>query len=425
MSDAIDLSSLQTYLVGGAVRDKLLNRKVVEQDFLVVGSTPEQMLSLGFTQVGKDFPVFLHPKTKEEYALARTEKKQGKGYTGFVCYAAPDVTIEQDLLRRDLTVNAMAMDSNGDIIDPYNGQADLDSKLLRHVSPAFSEDPLRVLRVARFAARYHQYGFSVAKETLALMSEIAESDELSNLSAERIWKEFDRALAEPNPEVFIQVLRSCGSLKKLWPELDALWGIPNPVEHHPEVCSGEHTLLVLKQAVLLTANIEQSSKIRFAALCHDLGKALTPESKWPKHYGHENAGLSLVEKSSARFKVPNSYKELALKACKYHLNIHRAFELKPSTVLKLLDDVKAYKDISLLDDLLLVCCADSKGRFGKEDSPYPQRDYLLAQAKQIQQVIAKPFVEKGLQGKAIKEAMDKERVSVIQVIKNNFDKPHQ
>ncbi len=267
MANVDKISDLNIFLVGGAVRDSLLNRKVIEHDYLVVGATAQKMLDLGFTSVGKDFPVFLHPRTKDEYALARTERKQGQGYTGFVCYAEPDVTIEQDLMRRDLTVNAIAQDYDGNLIDPYNGQSDLKNKILRHVSPAFAEDPLRVLRVARFAARYHQYGFTIAEETLNLMSDIAISGELASLSAERIFKEMQRSLEEDNPEVFFETLRACQALKCIWPELDALWGVPNPVEHHGEVCSGIHTMMVLKQEVKRSA----LGQVRYAALCHDLG----------------------------------------------------------------------------------------------------------------------------------------------------------
>ncbi|REL36494.1 multifunctional CCA addition/repair protein [Thalassotalea euphylliae] len=403
------LADLEVYLVGGAVRDQLLGRKVVEHDYMVVGASQQQMLNLGFQQVGKDFPVFLHPETKDEYALARTERKQGQGYTGFVCYAEPDVTLEQDLIRRDLTVNAMAQAPNGDIIDPYHGQQDLDNRILRHVSPAFSEDPLRVLRVARFAARYHQYGFTIADDTLALMTNIAVSGELKALSAERVWKEVDRALAEPNPEVFIETLRACGALKALWPELDKLWGIPNPAEHHPEICSGEHTMLVLKQAVKLSVD----PKVRFASLCHDLGKGLTPEAKWPKHHGHELAGVKVIEQVAARLKVPNDYKLLAAKVSQFHLNVHRAFELKPSTVLKLLEQCEYQRKPELLANILLVCRADSLGRLGAEHNDYPQADYIAELANVSKQVTAKPFVEQGLQGKAIKEAMTAAKINAV------------
>ena len=407
------LADLAVYLVGGAVRDQLLGRKVVERDYMVVGASQQQMLDLGFQQVGKDFPVFLHPETKDEYALARTERKQGQGYTGFVCYAEPDVTLEQDLIRRDLTVNAMAQAPNGEIIDPYQGQQDLEKRLLRHVSPAFSEDPLRVLRVARFAARYHQYGFTIADETLALMTEIAASGELSALSAERVWKEIERALAEPNPEVFIETLRACGGLKVLWPELDKLWGIPNPAQHHPEICSGKHTILVLKQAVKLSAD----PKIRFAALCHDLGKGLTPEANWPKHHGHELAGVKVIEQVAARLKVPNGYKQLAIKVCQFHLHCHRALELKASTILKLFNQLDVWRKPQEFKDFLITCEADAKGRLGFEERAYPQANLLRLAVNKCSKVNAKKYVENGISGKLIKEAINNERVSIIQEIK--------
>lgn len=336
---AQNISDLNIYLVGGAVRDKLLNRVIVERDWLVVGASVDKMLQLGFTQVGKDFPVFLHPQTKDEYALARTERKQGKGYTGFSCYAEPDVTIEQDLLRRDLTVNAIAQARDGSIIDPFFGRKDIENKILRHVSPAFSEDPLRVLRVARFAARYHYLGFTVAPETMQLMSDMALSGELNNLTPDRIWKEFSRALHENNPEVFIEVLRVTGALNVLWPSLDALWGIPNPEQHHGEVDSGIHTMMVLKQAVKFSDQVA----VRFAALCHDLGKGLTKKNNWPSHHGHEKFGLALVKDICKKFKVPNQTKRLSLFVCEFHLHCHRAFELNPKTVLTLFDKLDVWR----------------------------------------------------------------------------------
>lgn len=416
MNTQDSIKDLNIYLVGGAVRDKLLDRKVIERDYLVVGATVEQMLSLGFTPVGKDFPVFLHPKTKEEYALARTERKQGTGYTGFVCYAEPDVTIEQDLERRDLTVNAIAMANDGTLIDPYQGIQDLNDKILRHVSGAFSEDPLRVLRVARFAARYVDYGFTVADETMALMTEIAKSGELKTLSAERIFKEMQRSLEEPHPEVFFEVLRQCHALKEIWPELDALWGVPNPAEHHPEICSGIHTIMVLKQAVKRSP----LGEVRFAALCHDLGKGITPKDKWPKHYGHEKSGLKLVEKSCKRFRVPNSYKWLALKACEFHLHAHRAFELKASTILKLFDQLNVWRKPEGLALFLTVCQADFNGRLGSEEKPYPQADYLTEAAQAALAVDAKAFIDQGFEGKAIKEQMDIERIERVNSVKTHW-----
>ncbi|ALO35793.1 2', 3'-cyclic nucleotide 2'-phosphodiesterase [Colwellia sp. MT41] len=431
---------LNTYLVGGAVRDKLLNRPVKDKDYLVVGSSVEQMLKLGYQQVGKDFPVFLHPQTKAEYALARTERKQGQGYTGFSCYFAADVTIEQDLQRRDLTVNAMAMTDNGDIIDPYNGQRDLNDRILRHVSDAFIEDPLRVLRVARFAARYHKYGFTIADETLTLMQEISASGELKTLTPERVWQEMQLSLADGgtntdinsgNPEVFFQVLKQCHALEELWPELAALWGIPNPALWHPEICSGLHTMMVLQQAVLLTETLtdkqsgslqiaslhDKKTAIRFAALCHDLGKGLTPDNLWPSHKGHEKSGLPLVEKICLQLKVPTHYKQLALKVCEYHLHCHKAFELKASTLLKMFNHLDIWRKPEEFDCFLMACKADFLGRLGFEERPYPQEQYLQAAVKAARQVSAKTFVEQGLQGLAIKEAMAKARLNAIVAVK--------
>ena len=324
---------MKTYLVGGAVRDTLLQRDVSERDWVVLGATPEQMQALGYQQVGKDFPVFLHPKTKDEYALARTERKTGTGYTGFSFDTSTEVTLEEDLLRRDLTVNAMAMDENGDLIDPFNGQQDLNNRILRHVSDAFIEDPLRVFRVARFAARYAQYGFQVADETIQLMQQIVNSGELQSLSAERVWKETERSLQEPNPEVFFETLKSCGALKTWFSELDALWGVPNPPKYHPEVDTGIHTMLVLQQA----AKLSNKLAVRFAALTHDLGKALTDRNKWPSHHGHEKLGIAPLTQLCQRLKVPNECKELALLTCEFHGHVHKAKELKPSTILTLFD----------------------------------------------------------------------------------------
>lgn len=418
-------SSLNVFLVGGAVRDKLLNRAVKDHDYLVVGASVEQMLSLGFLQVGKDFPVFLHPQTKEEYALARTERKQGQGYTGFSCYAEPDVTIEQDLLRRDLTINAMAMTKEGELIDPYQGQQDLNDRVLRHVSEAFIEDPLRVLRVARFAARYHSYGFTIADETLELMTTISKSGELSTLSAERVWQEMQRSLAEGgknqgNPERFFQVLQQCQALKVLWPELDALWEVPNPVQWHPEICSGVHTMMVLQQAVLLTENNDNKTAIRFAALCHDLGKGLTAQEHWPSHRGHEKAGLPLVEKIAKQLKIPNNYKQLALKVCEHHLHCHKAFQLKASTLLKIFNQLDVWRKPQEFDDFILACKSDFLGRLGFENKPYPQEQYLKDAMLAASKINAKVFVEQGLQGIAIKEAIAKARLNAIKIIKEQY-----
>lgn len=410
------ISQLNTFLVGGAVRDHLLDYDIIERDYLVIGATPEQMTSLGFIAVGKDFPVFLHPKTKEEYALARTEKKQGKGYKGFVCYTSPEVTIEQDLLRRDLTINAMAMDNEGNIIDPYHGKKDIEARVLRHVSPAFIEDPLRVLRVARFTARYHDFNFTIADETLSLMKKITASGELNELSSERIWKEMDRSLNDPHPEIFFEVLKECGVLKAIWPELDALWGVPNPKLWHPEICTGVHTMMVLKQAVLLSNKPE----VRFAALCHDLGKSLTLAEKLPSHPGHEKAGLPLVEKICAQLRIPNHYKKLALKVCEHHLHCHKAFQLKPSTLLRIFNQLDIWRQKEEFFDFITACKADFRGRLNFENKEYPQEQYLIDCANAAKAVTAKPFVEQGLKGKAIKEAMEREKLHAIAQIKEQY-----
>jgi tRNA nucleotidyltransferase (CCA-adding enzyme) len=409
--------TLTTYLVGGAVRDKLLKRTVKDRDYLVVGASVEQMLALGYQQVGNDFPVFLHPETKEEYALARTERKQSQGYTGFSCYFAADVTIEQDLQRRDLTVNAMAMDDAGNIIDPYHGQKDLDDRILRHVSDAFVEDPLRVLRVARFAARYHSYGFTIASETLALMQEISISGELSALTPERVWQEMQSTLQESNPEVFFNVLHQCKALAVLWPELDVLWGVPNPVQWHPEICSGIHTMMVVQQAVLLSPK----TSVRFAALCHDLGKGITPSEQWPSHRGHEKSGLPLVKRICQQLKVPTHYKKLALSVCEHHLHCHKAFELKASTLLRIFNQLDVWRKPDEFEDFILACKADFLGRLGFENRVYSQETYLKQAVAAAQSINAKTFVEQGLKGLEIKEAISAARLEAIQAVKEQQD----
>jgi tRNA nucleotidyltransferase (CCA-adding enzyme) len=413
-----NLEGLNSYLVGGAVRDKLLSHEVYDHDFVVVGASVEQMLALGFEQVGKDFPVFLHPQTKEEYALARTERKQGQGYTGFVCDASSDVTLKEDLLRRDLTINAMAIPSTGtfdisNIIDPYNGKVDLENRILRHVSSAFVEDPLRVLRVARFAARYHNYGFTVADETIQLMAKISNSGELASLSGERVWQEMQRSLAENNPEIFFQVLRDCGALEKIWPDLSSLWGVPNPEKWHPEICSGIHTIMVLQQAVKLSPK----TSVRFAAICHDLGKSLTLKENWPRHQSHEKSGLLLVKKICEQLKVPNDHKSLALKVCEFHLHCHKAFELKPCTIIKLFNNLDVWRKPEEFFDFLTACTADFRGRLHFNEKPYPQVDYLKSAFNAALTVTAKEFVEQGLKGIDIKEAINNKRIAVVQIIK--------
>lgn len=402
-------SSYTTYLVGGAVRDQLLGLPVSERDWVVVGATPAQLRSEGYTPVGQDFPVFLHPESGEEYALARTERKSGVGYGGFTFHTSPDVTLEQDLLRRDLTVNAMAMDAEGGLIDPYGGQRDLQARILRHVSPAFVEDPLRVLRVARFAARYASQGFVVAPETLALMAELADSGELQALTAERVWKEISRALMEPRPEVFIRVLRECGALAQLLPEVDALFGVPQPAPHHPEIDTGEHLLLVLAQ----TAQLDLPLPARWACLLHDLGKGLTSSEHWPKHHGHETKGLKAVKAANQRFKVPRECQELALLTCEYHTHCHRALELRPQTLLKLFKAFDIYRRPERFELFLGACEADARGRLGLEQQPYPQADYLRQAARLAREVSIQLLLEQGLQGAELGKALERQRLDVL------------
>jgi tRNA nucleotidyltransferase (CCA-adding enzyme) len=401
---------MQIFKVGGAVRDQLLGRAVVDIDWVVVGATPEQMRAQGFRPVGDDFPVFLHPQSGEEYALARTERKSGHGYSGFVFHTSPDVTLEEDLLRRDLTVNAMAIAADGTLHDPYGGQADLAARVLRHVSPSFIEDPLRVLRVARFAARYAYLGFRIATETLELMRTLAESGELEHLTAERIWQEFAHALMESNPEVFIQVLRDCGALKVLLPEVDALFGVPQTAEHHPEIDTGVHILSVLQQCV----RFAQPLNIRWACLLHDLGKGTTTPEQWPRHIGHETRGLPLIKKVNKRFKVPNETAQLALLVGEYHTHAHRALELRPATLLKLLMAFDIMRRPQRFADFITASEMDSRGRLGLEDRLYPQADYLRGAAEVVRAVNVKPLLEQGLQGAELGIALNAERLLAVQ-----------
>ncbi|ENM5813244.1 multifunctional CCA addition/repair protein [Vibrio mimicus] len=400
---------MQIYLVGGAVRDQLLQLPVYDRDWVVVGSSPQAMLAAGFQAVGKDFPVFLHPKTKEEHALARTERKTGVGYTGFACHYAPDVTLEEDLLRRDLTINAMAQDELGQVIDPYGGQRDLAAKVLRHVSPAFVEDPLRVLRVARFAAKLAHLGFTVAEETMQLMADIAQSGELGHLTAERVWQEWHKSLSTNHPEVFLQVLRDCGALAVVLPELDRLFGVPQPEKWHPEIDTGIHTLMVTKQAALLS----DSLPVRFSAQVHDLGKGVTPPSEWPSHKLHCHTGLKIIESLCDRIRVPNEFRDLALAVCAQHSNIHRADELKPATKLKVLGLLDVWRKPERLEQVLLCCEADHRGRLGLEEKPYPQRDIFLRAYQAALSVEVQAVIRDGFQGKQIKEELDKRRIKAI------------
>ena len=403
---------MNIYLVGGAVRDQQLGFPYKDRDYVVVGATAEHMLAEGFKPVGKDFPVFIHPKSKDEYALARTERKSGVGYKGFDIYASPDVTLEEDLQRRDLTINAMAQSDAG-LVDPYGGMKDLKAKTLRHVSPNFQEDPLRILRVARFAARYAHLGFTIAPETMKLMQEMVSSGELKTLVAERVWQETSRALGEKSPDVFFDVLRQCGALLAIFPELDALFGVPQPKEHHPEVDTGVHTIMVLQQASLLST----SPVVRFAALTHDLGKALTLPEYWPSHHGHETKGLATLKKMIARLRVPNEFASLAEKVMEFHTHCHKALELKPSTLVKLFESLGAFRQNSELEGFLLACEADSKGRTGFEQRQYPQSDWLRKAHVAANDVNAVQFIKEGLAGKEIGKAIYDKRVYVIEQLK--------
>ncbi|MGA0202800.1 MAG: multifunctional CCA addition/repair protein [Pseudohongiellaceae bacterium] len=363
---------MQTYLVGGAVRDKLLGLETKDRDWVVVGAAPQEMLDLGYQQVGQDFPVFLDPESHDEYALARTERKTGPGYKGFAINSSPEVTLEEDLLRRDLTINAIAMDENGSLIDPFGGQFDIEDRVLRHVSGAFVEDPLRVLRVARFAARFAHLGFRVANETRDLMRSICHSGELDHLVPERIWKELELALTSQTPSVFIEVLRECYALAAILPEVNNLFGVPQPKKYHPEIDTGLHILLCLEQA----RKLSDDSVVLYATLVHDVGKGLTDPDQWPSHVGHEAAGLSLLNQIESRLRVPKEHAQLSRLVCEHHTKLHRVKELKPATVLKLLESLDAFRRPERLDKFLLACEADARGRTGLETRDYPQNVYL-------------------------------------------------
>ncbi|XDF77401.1 multifunctional CCA addition/repair protein [Aliivibrio fischeri] len=400
---------MKIYLVGGAVRDSLLNIDVKDKDWVVVGSTPQKMDSLGYQTVGQDFPVFLHPKTKEEYALARTERKSGQGYKGFTCYAEPDVTLEEDLLRRDLTINAIAQADNGELIDPYNGQQDIINRTLRHVSDAFTEDPLRVLRVARFAARFHHLGFTVAPETMHLMKVLVDSGELSHLTAERVWQEWQKSLSSQHPEIFLSTLKECGALAIVLPELNALFGVPQPEKWHPEIDTGIHTLMVAQQAALLS----QDLPTRFAAQVHDLGKGVTPESEWPSHKLHCHTGIKLIKRLCDRVRVPNDYRDLALLVCEHHSNIHRAAELRAQTFIKIFDKMDVWRKPERLAPILLCCQADHAGRLGLETQPYPQKKRFEAAFDAAKNVEVKDVVAAGFKGPEIREELSKRRIEAV------------
>jgi tRNA nucleotidyltransferase (CCA-adding enzyme) len=407
------MRTMRVYLVGGAVRDRLLGLPVRERDWVVVGAEPGELERAGYLAVGREFPVFLHPQTREEYALARLERKTAPGYRGFSTQFSPDVTLEEDLKRRDLTINAMAESDKGQLIDPYGGQADLAARVLRHVSDAFTEDPVRILRAARFAARFADLGFKVADETLALMRRMTESGEVSALVPERVWQETERALGEAHPEVYFETLRACGALAVIFPEIDALFGVPQPPRWHPEIDTGVHTMLALRYA----ARTGAPAAVRFAVLVHDLGKARTPRERWPSHHGHEEAGVPLIEALASRLKVPGAYRDLAILAARAHTLVHRALELKAATVLKLLEDADAFRRPERFAELLTACEADARGRTGREAEPYPQSGYLLRALATAAAVTLSEDERQGMKGAAIGEEMRRRRLAALGGVK--------
>jgi tRNA nucleotidyltransferase (CCA-adding enzyme) len=401
---------MEVYEVGGAVRDALLGLKVKERDWVVVGASADELVSLGYRRVGKDFPVFLHPETGEQYALARTERKVAPGYTGFEFDTSSEVTLEQDLARRDLTINAMARDRHGTLIDPWGGRDDLEHRVLRHVSPAFREDPLRVLRVARFAARFRPLGFTVAAETRQLMSDIVASGEIDALRPERVWQETVKGLGEARPDAYFEELRDCGALRHVFPEIDALFGVPQPERWHPEIDTGVHTLMALK----LAASLSASETVRFAVLTHDLGKAATPRLLWPRHHGHERHSEEILERLCARFPVPNRFRDLAVHVARHHGTVHRAAQLKPKTIVDLIASVDGLRQPDRFEDFLLACEADARGRKGLENRPYPQADLLRKALRAARGVDAhRVQTERCLDGAALGEALRAERIKAV------------
>ncbi|MEO0575730.1 MAG: multifunctional CCA addition/repair protein [Pseudomonadota bacterium] len=407
------VDGLQCYLVGGAVRDRLLGLPVKDRDWVVVGATPDDMLTRGFKQVGNDFPVFLHPHNGEEYALARVERKMGQGHGAFEFDTSASVTLEEDLSRRDLTVNAIAEASDGTLIDPFGGVDDVNARQLRHVSDAFIEDPLRVLRAARFAARFAAMNFTIDVDTIRIMSDMSASGELATLSVERVWSETERALATDAPVQFFKILRACGALAALFPEIDALFGVPQPEKWHPEIDTGVHTFMVLERASEMT----DSPVVRFAALVHDLGKAATPEDQWPSHRGHEATGADLVDALCERLRAPKRYQQLARVVAAYHLHCHRAFELRAQSILKLFDNLGAFRDPQRLEAFLLACEADAKGRTGLENRDYPQSAYLQEAFAAANSIDNASIAAEGHTGAAFGEALHKARMNAVRAVK--------
>ncbi|MCK9605081.1 MAG: multifunctional CCA addition/repair protein [Methylomonas sp.] len=404
---------MKIYLVGGAVRDRLLDYPVLERDWLVVGATPETMLRQGYKPVGKDFPVFLHPQTHDEYALARTERKTAPGYKGFDVDANPRVTLEEDLLRRDLTINAMAIGEDGVLVDPFQGQQDLRNRILRHVSPAFSEDPVRILRVARFVARYAHLGFKVAEETRQLMQSMVKSGEADHLVAERVWAELNKALCETTPAGFFQTLKECDALAVIFPEIHALFGVPQPPKYHPEIDTGVHSLMSLT----LAAKLSSKPEVRLAALLHDLGKALTDPQKWPSHHGHERKGLPVLDRFCQRLRVPKVFKTLCAQVMEYHTHCHRVYELRSDTLVDMLQAIGAFKADNHLQDFLLACEADARGRTGFEDNEYPQAEYISKAAQAALAVDTRQVLQDNLQGAQIGAAILQLRSQALSSLK--------
>lgn len=404
-----DTMAFDVYLVGGAVRDELLGCPVMDRDWVVVGAAPRDLLENGYRRIGNDFPCFLHPETKEEYALARTERKSGDGHKGFICDFSPAVTLEEDLSRRDLTINAIAKTAEGKYIDPYRGREDLQTRTLRHVSAAFIEDPLRVLRVARFAARYAKLGFTVHPETLALMTRLAQRGELSSLTPERIWKEISQALTEPKPSEFFRVLRACDALPVMLPEVDSLFGVPQPPQHHPEVDTGDHVMLSIDVA----RQQFDTLIVTWAVLMHDLGKGVTPPAEWPRHINHEIRGVPLVEAVCKRFKVPRNFAALGKLVCEHHLRCHKLLDAQPNTILRLLEALDAFRRSERVGYFAQACEADAKGRQGRQDSQYPQGGLLVACGRVARAVDSKPLLQQGYRGPALGERIRRARIKAI------------
>ena len=400
---------MKIYAVGGAVRDELLGLPVADRDYVVIGATPEQMIAQDYKPVGKDFPVFLHPQTHEEYALARTERKTARGYHGFAFHAAPDVTLEDDLARRDLTINAIAKAEDGTLIDPYRGAADIQARVLRHVSPAFAEDPVRILRLARFAARFASLGFTIADETLHLMRGMVANGEADALVAERVWQELSRGLMEARPSRMFDTLRASGALARVLPEVDALWGVPQTAAHHPEVDTGVHVMMVIDYA----ASQNYPLDVRFAALTHDLGKGTTPREEWPRHIAHEERSVDLVAALCERLRVPAECRDLALVMAKQHGNIHRAAELRPATIVQILQSADAFRKPERFARLLQACESDSRGRLGFGDRPYPQAERMAAALKAAAAVDAGAIAKQLEDATRIKDAIYQARVAAV------------